>query len=209
MSQILTNVLPLEYTISEGSGKLKIQGIFQKAETKNENGRVYPRTILEREINRIQPILKERKMLGELGHPASAEINLDRVSILVTEAKMEGNDVLGKAEIMTGTPYGAILESLIKHNVTLGISSRGKGSTVYRNGVDEVDESYSLLTWDTVSRPSTPGAYPTALVESSELKKEGLIGMGSLIEKVMDGGLTDKEMIDILKWSNDSKKIFY
>jgi len=207
--RLLTSIMPFDYVLEEGAGKkLKIRGIFQKAETVNENNRIYPRHILEREVNKLQPLIKERRLLGQLNHPNSIEIDLERVSHLITFLKMEGNDVIGEAEVLSGTPYGAILESLLKNNVKLGISSRGKGTTRYRNGVDEVNEDYKMITFDIVSRPSTPNAFPEPIVESAENKNnKKIINIDVLIEKVLNNELTEKEIINLLKDTKNKTSI--
>ena len=141
---------------------LRVKGIIQRAEAKNQNGRVYPREILEREIGKyINGPVKEKRALGELDHPESSVINLQNVSHNVTKIKMIGDDVYGEVEILP-TPAGNILKALFASGITVGISSRGMGSV--QEGVDgtvEVQDDFELLCFDFVSTPSTHGAYMT------------------------------------------------
>ena len=208
MSTIITSVMPFDYTIDEGSsGKMKLKGIFQRANAKNENNRIYPKRILEREVSSLQEMINERRLLGELGHPQTAEINLERVCQLVTNLMMKNDDVMGEAEVVKGTPYGSILEALLKNDVKLGISSRGKGTTRNYNGVDEVNEDYKMITFDIVSKPSTPGAFPQAMVESSGEDKK-IIDISTLIDKVLNNEMTEKEVIEALNYKPGKRKYF-
>ena len=139
-------------------GGLILSGKMQCAETKNGNGRVYPRAILEREVNNYARLVKEKRALGELDHPDSSVINLANASHMVTKIWMEGNDCMGTIRVLN-TPSGQILRSLVESECTLGISSRGMGSVTERNGVTMVEDDFQLLCFDMVSDPSTPGAF--------------------------------------------------
>lgn len=150
---------------SSRSGGLVVSGILQRAGVKNQNGRVYPRNILEREINRYtQNEVAQRRALGELDHPESSIVNLRNVSHNLMECWWDGDDLLGKIEVL-GTPSGNILKELFKCGVTLGISSRGLGSvkTLHEGDGDdttvEVQPDFELITFDFVSNPSTQGAF--------------------------------------------------
>tara|TARA_Y100000592_G_scaffold64149_1_gene99958 strand:+ start:637 stop:1233 length:597 start_codon:yes stop_codon:yes gene_type:complete len=142
----------------ETGGPLIMKGILQKAETLNQNGRVYPRVILEREIRNYQKFIKENRALGELDHPDSSVVELKNSSHIIREARMEGNIVYGTVEILN-TPSGKILQSLVESGVTLGISSRGVGSTKTDGDLQIVQDDFQLICWDFVSEPSTPGAF--------------------------------------------------
>ena len=163
--QLLVDFIPFEITpqvINEAknsAGPFTLKGILQKAGQKNHNGRVYPRNVLQREIEKYMQIIKERRALGELDHPDSSVINLKNVSHNVVECHWEGDDVVGTIEVLT-TPSGNIARELVKNNVRLGISSRWLGSVkqVSENTV-EVQEDFELLCFDLVSSPSTRGAY--------------------------------------------------
>lgn len=144
------------------SGKpLVVTGVLQRADAKNQNGRIYPRRILERECTRyMQNEVKQRRALGELDHPDSQIVNLKNASHLITEMWWEGDDLMGKVEILH-SPSGNILRSLFEAGVTLGISSRGMGSVKHLSEGDavEVQDDFELTTFDFVSTPSTHGAY--------------------------------------------------
>jgi hypothetical protein len=142
----------------ETGGPLIMKGILQKAETLNQNGRVYPKVILEREIRNYQKFIKENRALGELDHPDSSVVELKNSSHIIREARMEGNIVYGTVEILS-TPSGKILQSLVESGVTLGISSRGVGSTKTDGDLQIVQDDFQLICWDFVSEPSTPGAF--------------------------------------------------
>lgn len=140
-------------------GKLILKGIIQKSDTKNQNKRVYPGNVLKREIENYMKAVRENRAVGELDHPESSSVSLDRVSHIVREMWWEGNNVMGRVEILP-TPKGKILESLLESGVTIGISSRGVGSTERTNeGIDMVQGDYQIICFDIVSEPSTPGAY--------------------------------------------------
>ena len=139
-------------------GSIVLKGVLQKADTLNQNGRVYPGPILEREIANYQKFIVERRALGECDHPDSSVVELKNVSHLVTEAYMEDGIVYGAVEIL-GTPGGKILTALIEAGVKLGISSRGVGSTVKQGDHDVVQEDFQLICFDMVSEPSTPNAF--------------------------------------------------
>lgn len=141
--------------------------VLQRSETKNYNGRVYPREILMREVNKYNELVKERRALGELDHPDSPVVELKNACLLVTEIRMEGDEVRGTVEILN-TPPGNILKNLALQGVRLGVSSRGVGSL--KEDVDGaiVQDDFELIAFDAVSSPSTPGAY---LVTEGKLNK--------------------------------------
>ena len=148
------------------NGNLIVEGRLQSAETKNGNGRYYPKNVLEREINKYKsgPI-SENRALGELDHPDSSIINLKNVSHNIKDVWWDGNDVIGKIEILP-TPSGNILTQLFKNGITVGVSSRGMGSLKPIGETQEVQDDFELLCWDFVSTPSTPGAYVHPIHES-------------------------------------------
>ncbi len=165
--QLLVDFIPFDITpqmLNEArsanpNGPLVLKGPLQKAGEKNHNGRVYPRNVLEREVEKYQQIIKERRALGELDHPDSSVINLKNVCHNVTECHWEGDTVVGTIEILT-TPSGNIARDLIKNNIRIGISSRGLGSVRQMNeNTVEVQDDFELLCFDLVSSPSTRGAY--------------------------------------------------
>ena len=154
----------IEESISSNK-PLVVTGVIQRAEAKNQNGRIYPREILEREIeNYINGPVKERRALGELDHPESSVINLQNTSHNITKVYWNGDDVMGEVEILS-TPSGNILKELFRNGITVGISSRGMGS-VKENMAENtvtVQEDFELLCFDFVSTPSTHGAYMTPM----------------------------------------------
>lgn len=147
---------------------LVVKGILQKANERNQNGRSYPRAILEREVeNYKKNFVNERRAVGELDHPNTSVVELKNVSHNITEVHWEGDSVVGTVEILT-TPAGNILRELIKSNIRLGISSRGLGSVKEnRDGGVTVGDDFELVAWDFVSNPSTRGAFmsPTSINE--------------------------------------------
>ena len=148
---------------AKGAGKrVTLRGIIQKAETKNQNGRIYPRAVLQREMENYAKAVRERRAVGELDHPERSTVNLSEVSHLITNATWDGDSVMGEIEVLN-TPKGKILESLLESGVTIGISSRGVGSTdkkrTNEGDVDMVNDDYQIICYDIVSEPSTPGAY--------------------------------------------------
>ena len=156
--------------LSEGRGdrNLIVQGVIQRADSKNQNGRVYPKDILEREVEKyIQGPVTENRALGELDHPESMVINLKNVSHNIKQLWWDGDDLMGKIEVLP-TPSGNILKELFINKITVGISSRGMGSVQsLGEGTVEVQDDFELLCWDFVSTPSTQGAFmtPTGLSE--------------------------------------------
>lgn len=179
-SKLLTSWQPFDYSkqsIQESrelnGGKIVLKGILQKSDTLNQNGRIYPRVILEREVRNYQKFIHENRALGECDHPDSSVVELKNVSHIVREAYMEGDVCMGTVELLD-TPAGKILQSLVESGVTLGISSRGVGSTRSEGGYQVVQDDFQLICWDFVSEPSTPGAFMMREgreISESELKK--------------------------------------
>ena len=170
---------------------LVMKGILQKAETLNQNGRVYPRVILEREIRNYQKFIKENRALGELDHPDSSVVELKNASHVIKEAYMEGNIVYGVVEILS-TPSGKILQSLVESGITLGISSRGVGSTRSQGDTQIVQDDFQLICWDFVSEPSTPGAF--MMKEGREFNRQQLNEIFNKSDRI------DRIFNDILEW---------
>jgi hypothetical protein len=158
--------------LDEATGKKRfmIEGVFMQGDIKNRNGRVYPADVLEKEVNRYnESYVQKNRAYGELGHPSGPTINLERVSHMITELKRDGSNFMGKAKIMTETPYGAIVKSLMEEGAQLGVSSRGMGSLKQRNGVAEVQGDFYLATAaDIVADPSAPDAFVNGIMESKE-----------------------------------------
>lgn len=153
----------------DGKKNYIIEGIFLQAERKNRNGRVYPRDVLAREVARYnQNYIQQKRAFGELGHPDSPTINLDRVSHMITSLTPDGANFVGKAKILD-TPYGKIVKSLIDEGAQLGVSSRGLGSLRTQNGVHMVQDDFHLATAaDIVADPSAPDAFVRGIMEGKE-----------------------------------------
>jgi hypothetical protein len=178
MKQVIVDYIPFNITpqqiteaMKENNGKLVVKGVLQRAEAKNQNGRVYPRDVLVRESKKYDNnFVKQNRALGELDHPDSSVVNLTNVSHNITEMHFEGDNLLGTVEILT-TPSGNILKELFKNGIKLGISSRGLGSVEQvreANGDDvtKVGDDFELIAFDFVSNPSTHGAFLYPMNES-------------------------------------------
>jgi hypothetical protein len=149
----------IEESEREPGRPVTMRGILQKADTLNQNGRIYPYAILEREIRNYQKFIAENRALGELDHPDTSVVNLKNASHIVKEASIDQQGVVSGTVEILDTPSGQTLKALIKSGVKLGISSRGVGSTKQRGDYYEVQEDFQLICWDFVSEPSTPGAF--------------------------------------------------
>ena len=185
--QLLVDYLPFEISpaqitesMKENNGKLVVTGILQRAESKNQNGRIYPKDTLVREAKKyISNFIRESRALGELDHPESSVVNLQNASHNIKEMWWDGNSLKGTVEVL-GTPAGNILKELFKSGIKLGISSRGLGSveTVSEDdqgevAAQEVQPDFELIAFDFVSNPSTQGAFMYPMRESvnRELKE--------------------------------------
>ena len=193
---LLTEWLKFDYapdTIKEAreanGGKIIMKGILQKADTLNQNGRIYPGVILEREVRNYQKFIKENRALGECDHPDTSVVELKNASHIVREAYMEGKTCFGIVELLD-TPSGKILQSLVESGVTLGISSRGVGSTKREGNNDVVQDDFQLICWDFVSEPSTPNAF--MMKENADrLRKTKHLNKSDKIDRIFN---------EILEW---------
>jgi len=185
--KLITEEISSVKFITEGKGakkKMYIEGVFLQGDLKNRNGRMYPVATLAKEVGRYnESFVKKGRALGELGHPDGPTVNLDRVSHKITSLKQEGNNFIGKAQLLD-TPMGKIAKSLIGEGVTLGVSSRGVGSLKEdHNGVKVVGEDFQLATAaDIVADPSAPDAFVNGIMEGKEWVWEG----GVLREQFVD-----------------------
>jgi|TARA_B100001996_G_scaffold56290_1_gene39868 hypothetical protein len=177
MRQLIVDYLPFEISaqqinesISTNDGRLIVKGVLQRAESQNQNGRVYPKDLLMREAKKYtQNFINEKRALGELDHPDSSVVNLQNTSHNVTEMHFNGDDLVGTVEVL-GTPSGNILKELFKSGIKLGISSRGLGSVESINdGSQQVQPDFELIAFDFVSNPSTHGAFLSPVNESVDL----------------------------------------
>ena len=195
--KLLVEVRPFEISrnkidesIKENNGKLIVKGVLQRAESKNQNGRVYPREVLLKEVSKyLSEQVKERRALGELDHPDSSVVNLNNASHNIIEMHWDGDDLLGTVEVLS-TPAGNILKELFKSGIKLGISSRGLGSVEpMREGEGdtvEVQPDFELIAFDFVSNPSTHGAFMRPVNEGVE-KQKPETKIESIINSIMRG----------------------
>jgi len=161
----------------QNDGKLMLSGIMQRCDSLNQNGRKYPVDILRREADKYRSVfIKERRALGELDHPESPVVNLSNVSHNVLDLWWDGNNLMGKIEIL-GTPSGNIAKELLKAGIRLGISSRGMGSVkAIGEGKVEVQDDFEIVCWDLVSNPSTQGAFMNQLNENKNTQTAAKYG---------------------------------
>jgi hypothetical protein len=185
MKLITETIENIKVITEERGGKknMYIEGVFLQADLKNRNGRMYPLQTLSREVSQYnENYVKKGRALGELGHPDSPTINLDRVSHKIVSLAAEGSNFIGKAQILE-TPMGKIAKSLLESGVTLGVSSRGIGSIEEKNGINVVKDDFMLSTAaDIVADPSAPDAFVQGIMEG----KEWIWNNGMLEEKVLD-----------------------
>lgn len=201
--------------LEEATGKSKgyyLSGIFMQTESVNKNGRIYPKHILEKELQRYEKIIKESKagVLGELGHPDTPSINLHLASHKITDLRFEGNNIVGKAKLLD-TPNGKIAKNLIDEGIVLGMSSRGLGSIKQTNEGNIVQDDFRLATVDIVAEPSAHSAWVNGIIEG----KEWLLIDGIWTEQDMDhskkvlkeASKTDLEQVMLGLFSNFLKKL--
>jgi len=186
--KLITEEISSVKFITEGKGakkKMYIEGVFLQGDIKNRNGRMYPVNTLAKEVGRYnESFVQKGRALGELGHPEGPTVNLDRVSHKITSLRQEGNNFIGKAQLLE-TPMGKIAKSLIAEGVTLGVSSRGVGSLREDNkGCKVVGEDFMLATAaDIVADPSAPDAFVSGIMEGKEWVWEGGILREQLAQK--------------------------
>ena len=198
MKQLIVDYLPFEVqpdqineSMKENNGKVVVKGVLQRANTKNQNGRIYPKETLMREAKKyFQNFIHQKRAMGELDHPESSVVNLANVSHNITEMDWNGDDLMGTVEVL-GTPAGNILKELFKSGIKLGISSRGMGSveTVNEAGEDdtqEVQPDFELIAFDFVSNPSTHGAFMRPMNEGVEKGKNRVCGKWCRTESIIN-----------------------
>ena len=202
MKLITEHINEIEY-LTEGKGKEQyIKGIFMQADIKNQNGRVYPHAVLQKEVKNFNTkYVNEGRALGELGHPMGPVINLDRVSHVIKELTEDGTNFIGKAKVMD-TPNGKIVKNFISEGVKLGVSSRGMGSLkANKQGVNEVQGDFVLSTVDIVADPSAPDAFVNGIMEGKEwvwengvIKEQDIDAMKKTIMKANMKELEQKKL---------------
>ena len=188
MKLISEEAIEVNFVTEEDENKKKnyfIEGIFMQSETKNRNGRVYPKAILQKEVKRYtDKFINTKRAFGELGHPDGPTVNLERVSHMITELVEDGDNFLGRAKIMD-TPYGKIVKNLIDEGAKLGVSSRGMGSLKpVQDGLQEVQSDFYLATAaDIVADPSAPDAFVSGIMEGKEwVWDNGLLKEKEIVE---------------------------
>lgn len=184
--EVLEEVQLITEEKEDGKKDFFIEGIFMQADLQNRNGRIYPMPVMEKEVSRyVKEYVNTKRAFGELGHPEGPQINLDRVSHVITELKRDGSNIIGRAKILE-TPMGNIARNIIQGGGALGVSSRGMGSLKERNGIMEVQDDFMLATAaDIVADPSAPGAFVNGIMEG--------------VEWVWDNGLLKAQQIELYK----------
>jgi hypothetical protein len=191
MKLIVEEIVDVKFLTEDKEGKKQyyLDGIFLQAEQKNRNGRVYPHHVLQREVNRyMREFVDKKRAFGELGHPDSPTINLDRTSHMITSLKEDGHNWVGRAKVVD-TPHGRIVKTLIDEGATLGVSSRGMGSlkTIKEGSVQQVQDDYFLATAaDIVADPSAPDAFVQGVMEGKEWVYDASHGNFRLIEDIAE-----------------------
>ena len=181
----------------DGEKNYVIEGVFAQADQKNRNGRVYPKAIMEKAVGKyVDTHVNKKRAVGELNHPEGPTVNLDKVSHLITDLKFEGNDVVGKAQILD-TPMGKIVKGLLDGGVQLGVSTRGMGSLEQRNGAMVVKDDFVLSTIDIVQDPSAPDAFVNGIMEG--------------VDWVWDNGVLKPQVIEQMETEikNAPKPVLY
>lgn len=199
----MTEDIKLLAEVNEKTGEKDyfIEGVFMQAAQKNRNGRVYPTEVLMNEVKRYtKEYVNKNRAMGELNHPQGPTVNLDRVSHMIKELNVQGDDVYGKAKIMD-TPMGKIAKNLIDEGAKLGVSSRGMGSLKERDGVNEVQKDFMLAAVDIVADPSAPNAFVNGIMEGAEwmwdngvLKQKTIECYKEEIEKTSKKDLEEKAL---------------
>ena len=178
------NPLQLTENVNKETGNLMVEGILATAEVKNGNGRYYSKDLWDREMDKYNELIEQRRSMGELDHPESTVINLKNVSHLISDYWWDGDNVMGKIEILP-TPSGQILKELIKAGVTVGVSSRGMGSLEQNGSVMEVQDDFELLCWDFVSTPSNPGSYMHTLNEGKQVITYDYTNVNKVVHEIL------------------------
>ena len=194
MSKLLVDIIPFQISkaqinesIQTNNGRLIVEGVLQRSEAENQNGRIYPTEILKREVLKYKGReIKENRAFGELDHPESSVVELKNTSHIIRDVWWEGNDVMGKVEILK-TPAGNILKELLEAGCTVGISSRGMGSVKESNSgrTVTVEDDFDLICWDFVSNPSTHGAFMKPVNESMIKPQKSYSKINTLIRNII------------------------
>jgi hypothetical protein len=196
----------------KGEKEYFIEGIFMQSEIKNRNGRVYPKEVMEKEVNRyVKEFVEKDRAFGELGHPEGPTINLDKVSHMITSLEEDGNNYVGRAKILS-TPNGQIVRSLISDGAKLGVSSRGLGSLEQRGGAQYVKDDFQLATaGDIVADPSAPEAFVEGIYEGREWVMENgilkAVDMERMQNELKTASLNNLEETKLNLWKKFVKNL--
>ena len=184
--EILEEVKLVTEEKEDGKKDFYIEGVFMQADIQTRNGRIYPMPVMEKEVGRyVKEYVNTNRAFGELGHPQGPQINLDRISHMITELRRDGSNIVGRAKILE-TPMGNIAKNIIQGGGSLGVSSRGMGSLKERNGIMEVQDDFLLATAaDIVADPSAPNAFVNGIMEG--------------VEWVWDNGILKQQQIELYK----------
>lgn len=212
ISEVFEDIQVLTESTKSGEKKYFVEGVFLQAEVKNRNGRIYPVNILHEEVDRYtNEYISKNRAFGELGHPENPQINLERVSHMITSLQKEGNNYIGRASIMD-TPYGKIVKNFIDAGAKLGVSSRGLGSLNSRNGVNYVNDDFRLMTAaDIVADPSAPDAFVNSVMESQEWIYEAgqliSVDIETYKKKISEATRREREKVMIESFSDFMSKL--
>lgn len=179
-----STVQVLTEATATGEKKYFIEGIFAQSELQNRNGRIYPKSVLEKAVGAFQPMIEARRALGELNHPAHPNVNPERASHLIEKLVWEGNNVMGRAKILTSLPMGKIAKGLIDEGVSFGVSTRGMGSIAEKSGAKLVQDDFVLNTIDLVSDPSGIDCWVEGVMEGKEWVFDAATGNWALAENM-------------------------
>ena len=178
------SIKPLTEASETGEKKYYIEGIFAQAELQNRNGRIYGKKVLEKAVADYMPMVESKRAIGELNHPASPAVNPERASHLIQRLEWRGNDLHGRAKILTSLPMGKIAKGLIDEGVQMGVSTRGMGSIEEKNGIKMVQNDFVMNTIDLVSDPSGINCFVEGIMEGKEWVFDAASGNWSIAEKL-------------------------
>lgn len=168
ITETTLDVRVLTEASTDGKKNYFIEGVFMESDARNRNGRVYPLPIMQKEVNRyITEYVATNRAIGELGHPEGPTVNLERAAHMIKELHFDRNQICGRAKVLD-TPYGRIVKNLMDEGAKLGVSSRGMGSLIEKNGYQEVQEDFMLAAVDIVADPSAPNAFVNGIMEGKE-----------------------------------------
>ena len=167
-----------------GEKKYFIEGIFAQAEQRNRNGRIYPKSVMEKAIDAYMPTITSKRALGELNHPNHPNVNPERASHLIESLSWDGNNIIGRAKVLTSLPQGKIVKGLIDEGVSFGVSTRGLGTITEKSGTKYVQDDFVLNTIDIVGDPSAPDAWVDAIMENKDWVYDASSNAWILAERV-------------------------